>query len=101
MLPHVSLSKAFEQGEPESLLWQLANLATDPQDVEDSRMRVLSIFDEAGCGPDFLQYLEQHFETRIYLQGPKVLATLALFSSIYIHICIAHACTYISILVIT
>ena len=82
MLPHVSLSKAFQRGEPDSLLWQLANLATDPQDVEDSRMRVLSIFDEAGCGPDFLQYLEEHFETRIYLQG-SCIAPLLFFDILY------------------
>lgn len=61
-----------------------------------ARLRVLNIFDEAGCsdlsaivqvrppplrmftldltsqGQEFLQYLEEHFEPRIYLQGQNL-----------------------------
>ncbi|CAK9075520.1 cGMP-dependent protein kinase (PbPKG) [Durusdinium trenchii] len=75
LLPHTSLTKAFtsgERGERDSLLWELASLFTDPGRVAHARLRVLNIFDEAGCSQEFLQYLEEHFEPRIYLQGKTI-----------------------------
>ncbi|CAJ1419536.1 unnamed protein product [Effrenium voratum] len=69
-LHHTSLSRVGD--DDDSLLREAASLRTDPGRVSSARMRVLSIFDEAGCSPEFLQYLERKFEPRLFLQGKTI-----------------------------
>eukprot|EP00435_Cladocopium_sp_Y103_P005408 s1401_g1.t2 len=72
LLPRSALTKAFNASETDSLLWDLGRLVTDPGRVAHAKLRVLNIFDEAGCSQEFLQFLQDHFEPRIYLQGKTI-----------------------------
>ena len=71
LLPQVTLSKVT-QDESRSPLLDLSRLSSDPGRVANAKVRVLNIFDEAGCSQEFLQFLEDHFEPRIYLQGKTI-----------------------------
>lgn len=72
LLPRSTMTKAFNAPETDSLLWELGRLVTEPGRVANAKLRVLNIFDEAGCSQEFLQYLQDHFEPRIYLQGKTI-----------------------------
>lgn len=72
LLSRSTLTKAFNAPETDSLLWDLGRLVTEPGRVAFAKLRVLNIFDEAGCSQEFLQYLQDHFEPRIYLQGKTI-----------------------------